>query len=63
MENFGNLTKEPVLHSVGDREPRKGFVKRTGLFGFSFSKGPSKGVVRKMVDWGSSQRSPASLAP
>lgn len=61
MENFGSLTKEPVLHSVDDTEPLKGFVKRSGSLRFSFSEGLSKGVLRKTVDLDSSWRSPTSL--
>ena len=61
MENFGSLIKEPVLHSVADREPLKCFEKRSALLSFSFSKGLSKGILRKMADVDSSWRSPASL--
>lgn len=61
MENFGSLTKEPVLHSVDDREPLKSFEKRSGSLRFSFSEGLSKGVLRKTVDLDSSWRSPTSL--
>lgn len=56
MENCVGLVKEPLLHSVGAREPLKGFRKRTGLLGFPFSKVPTKGVVRKMVGLDSSWR-------
>lgn len=38
MENFVGLTKGPVLCSLSDREPQKGFEKRSSLLGFSFSK-------------------------
>lgn len=48
------LAKESVLHSLRDREPPKSFEKRNGLLGFSFSKGLSKGIVRKLVDLNSS---------
>ena len=61
MENFGSLIKEPVLHAVADREPLKCFEKRSALLSFSFSKGLSKGILRKMADVDSSWRSPASL--
>ena len=60
MENFGSLIKEPVLHSVADREPLKCFEKRSALLGFSVSKGLSKGILRKMADLDSSWRSPAT---
>lgn len=50
------LAKESVLHSVPDRQPPKSFEKRNGLLGFSFSKGLSKGIVRKLVDLNSSCR-------
>ena len=50
MENFGSLIKEPVLHAVADREPLKCFEKRSALLSFSFSKGLSKGILRKMAD-------------
>lgn len=57
MENCVGLVKEPLLHSVGDREPLKSFRKRTGLLAFPFPEVPTKGVVRKMVDLDSSWRS------
>lgn len=44
------LAKESVLHSVCDREPPKSSKERNGLLGFSFSKGLSRGIVRKLVD-------------
>lgn len=51
---------KPVLHSVGDGEPPKGFEKRSGLVGVSFSKGLSEEfLVGDGLDspWGS-QASP-----
>lgn len=35
-KNIVGLTKAPDLHSVGEREPLKGFEKWGGLLGFSF---------------------------
>ena len=54
------ITKKPVLHPVGDREPLKSFEKRNS-FGWDFHF--QKGVVRKLVDLASLWRSHASLDP